>query len=167
MNKLFTAIKQIEKKEYWYLLLFIVICQIAGLLGSLATLSSVDTWYASLVKPSLTPPGWVFGPIWTILYTLMGIATWLVWRTKSTLKKEALITFFIHLAFNALWSFLFFGLQSTTYGLAGILFLFLLILITIRVYEKVSIVAALLLIPYAFWVFFATYLSFGLLWLNR
>ena len=91
------------------LILAIGIAQLAGVIGSFATISAIPGWYDTLLKPAFSPPNWVFGPVWLILYTLIGISLFLVWRAKNK-KKVALIAFFVHLALNALWSLLFFGL---------------------------------------------------------
>jgi tryptophan-rich sensory protein len=133
----------------------------AGLIGSLFTAPAIPTWYAELSKPFFGPPNWIFAPVWTTLYILMGIALYRVWAYRG------LVTLFvIHLVFNALWSILFFGLQSPLLGLFDILLLLgLIILMTIKFY-RVDRLAAYLLVPYLAWVSFATLLNFSIWWLN-
>jgi benzodiazapine receptor len=147
----------------------ILICQAAGALGSVFTVKSLDVWYASLVKPSFNPPGWVFGPVWTALYILMGIAAWLVWRSGSLAEppvRNALLLFLVQLSLNALWSFLFFGLRSPLLALADILALLAAILATIAAFRPISPMAARLMVPYLAWVSFATVLNAAIWKLN-
>jgi tryptophan-rich sensory protein len=146
----------------------IILCNLAGLLGTLVTGTGPGSWYDMLVKPSFNPPSWVFGPAWTLLYILMGISLYLVlmeWR-KGTEVRIPLIIFTIQLVLNALWSFLFFGLQSPAAGLAGILVLWVFILATIVTFFRVSRPAAFLLIPYLAWVSFASLLNYAIFTLN-
>jgi benzodiazapine receptor len=146
----------------------IVVCQGAGLIGSVATFPSIPTWYASLDKPPFNPPNWVFGPVWTTLYTLMGIAAFLVWRKgiRNREVKIALGIFIIQLVLNTLWSVIFFGLNSLAGGLVVIVVLWIAILLTIITFFRISKVAGALLIPYILWVSFATILNFSLWQLN-
>lgn len=154
-------------KKIISLILFIVICEAVGLLGGLATYSSLGSWYMDLNKPELTPPNWVFGPVWTSLYALMGIAAWLVAQSRSDKRKRALTIFFIQLFVNFLWSFLFFGFKSTLLGLIGIVALLITIILSMIKFFKISKLAFALLVPYLIWVTFATYLA-GALWvLNK
>jgi len=146
----------------------IILCNLAGLLGTLVTGTGPGSWYDMLVKPSFNPPSWVFGPAWTLLYILMGISLYLVlmaWR-KGTEVRIPLILFGIQLALNALWSFLFFGLQSPATGLAGILVLWVFIVATIVTFFRVSRPAAFLLLPYLAWVSFASLLNYAIFILN-
>jgi translocator protein len=144
------------------------ICEFAGLVGSLAMIESLPTWYSSLHKPSFSPPGWIFGPVWTILYLLMGIALYLVLRKGFSAPgvKIAVIVFGVQLILNAVWSFLFFGAESTLLGLIDIVLLWVAILVTIGAFARVSKPAALLLVPYILWVSFAAVLNFYLWRLN-
>lgn len=147
----------------------LLITQIAGALGSLVTIPAIDTWYATLEKPALTPPSWVFGPVWLTLYALMGIAFFFVW-TQDTRRKavqQALSLFSLQLIANAIWSVLFFGLKSPACALADIVLLLLLIVATIAAFWQVYRPAAYLLVPYALWVSFATYLNSAIVLLNR
>jgi len=148
--------------------LAVLICQGAGLIGSVATFPSIPTWYASLEKPFFNPPNWVFGPVWTTLYTLMGISAFLVWRKgiRDRQVKVALGIFVAQLILNSLWSIVFFGLHSLLGGLAVILPLWVAILLSIITFYRISKTAGVLLIPYILWVSFATLLNFSLWQLN-
>ncbi len=136
---------------------------IAAAIGSAATFSSVDSWYQKLDKPSFNPPRWVFGPAWSTLYVLMGIADFLVTREGTDEAKNAKGIYRIQLALNALWSVLFFGLRSPLAALIEIAFLWVAILMTIVAFWKVSKPAALLLVPYFLWTTFAAVLN-GAIW---
>ena len=146
----------------------IIICQFAGLIGSIFTRPSVPTWYKALEKPSFTPPNWLFAPIWTALFVLMGVSAFLVWRDRSGGQRSrmALTIFAIQLVLNMLWSIAFFGFRSPLAGLIVILVLWIAILSTILNFLKVSEVAGILLIPYILWVTFATVLNASILAMN-
>lgn len=141
---------------------------LAALLGNAATMPNIAPWYESLVKPPFTPPNWVFGPAWTTLYLLMGVAFYRVLRIEPPApgRREAVLFFLAQLAFNAGWSFAFFAAQSPALGLMVILPLEALILATIRAFSRLDPVAGRLLVPYAMWVAFATYLNAGVWMLN-
>ncbi len=141
----------------------IVICQLAGVIGSFFTVSSISTWYAALVKPTFSPPNWVFVPVWIFLYLLMGIALYLIWVKNSQL---AISLFAVQMLLNISWPFLFFGLRAPLLGLIDIILLLLAILISIKVFYKVSKNAAFLFVPYFLWVAFATMLNYGIWILN-
>ncbi len=148
------------------LIISVVVCELAGVLGSFFTISAIPVWYATLAKPVLNPPGWIFGPVWTILYLLMGISLWLIWKSDSKEKKKALWLFFAQLMLNAIWSPVFFGGQFIGGALAIIVLLWAVIVLTILVFTKISRAAAWLLLPYILWVSFAAYLNFGIWILN-
>ena len=153
-----------------YLVLFIsiIVCQSAGVLGSLFTSPAIPIWYAGLSKPSFNPPNWVFGPVWLLLYTLMGIAGYLIW-IKGIDKKAvriALIFFAIQLVLNSLWSIIFFGLRLPQQALGEIIILWFFILLTLGSFYKISKSAGLLLLPYILWVSFAVILNFFIVKLN-
>ncbi|WP_194775466.1 TspO/MBR family protein [Pararhodonellum marinum] len=148
------------------LVISFVIPQLVAVLGALATFSSVETWYPSLNKPFFTPPSWLFGPVWTILYLAMGLAVWLIWNSNHPLKKSALIAFWIQLALNALWSPAFFGLQSPILGLVIIIPLWIAILICIRLFYPIKRWAAFIMIPYLLWISFALALNAAIWFLN-
>lgn len=149
--------------KYLKLLLAIAVCQGAGLIGSIFTINSVKTWYVVLNKPFFNPPSWVFAPVWTILYLLMGISLYLVWG----IKKVNLKWFWLQLALNTLWSIIFFGLKNPTLALIEIVALWVSILFTIKSFLKVSRVAAYLLLPYILWVSFAAVLNMAIVILNK
>jgi benzodiazapine receptor len=158
------------KKGYTLkLVVSILLCQLAGVIGGLFTASSVDSWYATLTKPSFNPPNWLFSPVWITLYVLMGVALFLVWRQGIQTEgvKSALIVFGLQLALNTLWSLLFFGLKMPLFAFIEIVILWCLILITILKFKKISKIAGLLLIPYLLWVSFAAVLNYFLWYLNR
>jgi translocator protein len=145
------------------------VCLAAGFIGSIFTTASIPTWYATLEKPSFNPPNWLFGPVWTILFILMGISAFLVWRVglSEPNVRIALIIFIIQLIINALWSVAFFGLRSPIAGLIVIIVLWIAILLTILSFAKLSITASILLIPYILWVSFASILNATIYVLNR
>lgn len=147
----------------------ILLCLSAGGIGSAFTASAIPGWYATLAKPSFSPPSWIFAPVWTLLYILMGLAAAIVWQRglQNLQVRTALVVFLIQLILNMLWPILFFGLRSPLYGLVDILFLWVMILVTIAQFSKVSVPAALLLIPYILWVTFASGLNFGIFFLNK
>lgn len=152
----------------------IIICQLAGVIGSFFTISSIPTWYATLSKPFFSPPNWLFGPVWIALYTLMGISLYLVWirdhnskkSDKSTLTSTAITWFVIQLVLNSIWSILFFGLRSPTLAFIEIVLLWVAIILTIKAFCKVSKTASLLLVPYLTWVSFAAMLNLAIVLLN-
>jgi benzodiazapine receptor len=154
--------------EFIKLIISIVICNSAGFIGAIFTTSAISTWYNSLEKPSFAPPNWVFGPVWTTLYTLMGISAYLVWRQgiHNSQVKTALIIFGVQLFLNAIWSPIFFGLRALFGALVVIVILWIAILLTIFAFYKISTVAAVLLIPYILWVSLATILNYSLWVLN-
>jgi len=147
----------------------ILICQLAGVIGSFFTAPAIPTtWFAELKKPGFFPPVWLFAPAWITLFFLMGISLYLIWG-RGLEKKEvrvALIIFGIQLIFNILWSVLFFGLKSPFWGLIDIVLMWFAILATIFSFYKISSKAAFLLIPYILWVSFATLLNFSIWRLN-
>ena len=156
-------------KQNWLALIgFIVLSLLAGAIGSLFTFSAIPAWYSTLAKPSFAPPNWLFAPVWTTLYVLMGVSAYLIWQ-KGWQKKPvrfALSIFGVQLFLNALWSILFFGLRSPLYGLLGIIPLWLSIAYCIRLFWPLNRKAAYLLIPYLLWVSFASLLNLAIWMLN-
>jgi tryptophan-rich sensory protein len=146
----------------------IALCQAAGIVGGIFTAQSVRTWYVTLQKPSFAPPNWVFGPAWITLYTLMGIALYLVWQKadEANVPRAVFIVFGIQLVLNALWSYFFFGLRSPLLGFIEITLLWAAIVATIILFWRISSAAALLLTPYLLWVTFAAALNFSLWRMN-
>jgi len=142
---------------------------LCGFVGSLATRPAIATWYAGLVKPSFNPPGWLFGPAWTVLYILMGLAVYLVWRRGMAAPgvRPAVAVFAVQLALNVLWSFLFFAARSPVLGFVDIVVLWGAILATMVLFFRVSAAAGLLLVPYIGWVSFAGVLNGAIMVLNR
>ncbi|MGB5699036.1 TspO/MBR family protein [Muriicola sp.] len=156
------------KKKALFIVIAVTICLLIGFLAGFATQSSVDTWYATLNKPSFNPPNWIFAPVWTLLYILMGIAAGLVWAKGfyHVWVKTALYYFGFQLLFNALWSIVFFGFQEPFWALLVILVLMILILLTIKWFKIVSKPAAYLMLPYLLWVCFAMLLNYKIWELN-
>jgi benzodiazapine receptor len=146
----------------------ILICQGAGLIGSIFTTPAIPTWYAALKKPFFRPPNWLFAPVWITLFTLMGVSAFLVWRKglDNPQVKIALGIFLIQLILNTSWSVVFFGLRSPLGGLIVISALWVAILLTILNFFKISMSAGLLLLPYILWVSFAAVLNLFIWRLN-
>ena len=149
------------------LIISIIIPQLAGGIGAVFTSKSVGVWYKTLKSSSLNPPGWVFGPVWTILFLLMGVALYFVWTSENAgSKKIAFWVFGIQLAMNVIWSILFFGLHRPDLALIEIFILWLAILANIFVFYSISKPAGILLMPYLAWVSFAIYLNYSIWRLN-
>lgn len=150
------------------LFISIAIPLLVGAIAGFFTSSGVNTWYAVANKPSFNPPNWLFAPVWTLLYMLMGIALYLVWKSESdkAVKQTALILFAVQLVFNFFWSFIFFYAKQPGWAFVEILVMWLMILLTILWFRKVSPIAALLLVPYICWVSFASVLNFFIWKLN-
>jgi translocator protein len=148
------------------LLISVGICLGVGILGSFFTVSSIPTWYVTLNKPFFSPPNWIFGPVWTILYILMGVSLYLVWNSKVKHQQKALKLFLVQLALNALWSIIFFGMKNPTLALVNIVALWITIFFTIKTFRPISKLAANLLIPYILWVSFAFLLNLMIVILN-
>lgn len=146
----------------------IAVCEAVGIIGSAFTLPSIQSWYIFLNKPVFSPPNWVFGPVWTILYALMGVSLYLIWNQglKSNKSKKALQIFFVQLFLNFCWSLVFFGLHSSLLALIVIILLWLSIFYTIYLFNKISKIAAILLLPYILWVSFASLLNLFIVLLN-
>jgi translocator protein len=154
--------------KYLHIALSILLAQSAGLLGAFFTTTGAGSWYQTIVKPSWNPPNWIFGPVWTTLYTLMGIAAYLVWRTPpGPMRTQALVLYGVQLFLNALWSFAFFGAESPKLGLVVITSLLVMIVLTAKKFYVLSHPAGYLMIPYILWVAFATVLNFILIYLNQ
>lgn len=158
-----------KKHDIPLLVFCIFISHLAGIVGSLFTMGSVDGWYTTLDKPIFNPPNWIFGPVWLTLYTLMGIALYLIWHRGIRKKKvrQAVRLFMIHLVFNAAWSIIFFGMQQIFIALLVIIVLWIMILMIIARFYELKKIAGYLLIPYILWVSFASVLNASLWMLNR
>ena len=149
------------------LALFLAITLAAGAVGGWATAGSVTTWYPTLHKPSWNPPPWVFAPVWTVLYLMMGTAAWLVWRKLGWSRGAAPLGIFaVQLALNAAWSPLFFGMRSPAAALVDIVLLWAALAATIVAFRRAVPLAGALLVPYLLWVSFATALNFAIWRLN-
>ncbi len=161
MNSLF-------KNPAFTLILSLALAYAAAAAGSLFTVDAIGTWYATLTKPALNPPNWIFGPVWTVLYALMAIAAWRVFmrRTKHASAKPALALYAVHLVVNALWSIVFFGLHSPIISLGIIALLWACIAALIYLFNRSDRAAAALLVPYLCWVSFASYLNLMIVLLN-
>ncbi len=148
-----------------YLLAFVLVALIPGFLGAYFTTANIPTWYAGLNKPPYLPPNEVFGPVWTMLYILIGISGYIVWmESKGNLKVFRIYA--LQLLLNFLWSYMFFGLRNPSLGFITIVALWIAVLLNIIVFRKISKRASYLLIPYILWITFASYLNLGVLLLN-
>lgn len=157
-----------KKKNLISLLTAIGICEGVGIAGGICTAQSVSTWYQTLNKPSFNPPSWIFAPVWTMLYAMMGVASYLIYQKKDKVgAPAALFIFSVQLALNLLWSVLFFCKKSPAGALIEIVFLWVAILLTMVLFWKISRKAAILLIPYFIWVSFASLLNFEIWRLNK
>ena len=156
---------QIKFSNVEKLIISVLICLLAGFIGSIFTTPAITTWYAALQRPSFAPPNWVFFPVWTSLFIMMWISLFLVWQKKEK-KVNALYIFAAQLILNVLWSVAFFGLRSPLLGLIEIIILWIAILATILSFMKISRTAGYLLIPYILWVSFAAILNFSIWRLN-
>jgi tryptophan-rich sensory protein len=144
-------------------------CQLAGVAGSFFTVVSLNNWYLELSKPSLNPPGWIFGPVWITLYAMMGVSIFLVWRSglENKANRNAALLFVIQLIVNTSWSIVFFAFQQVLLSVFVIIILWFLILACILRFRPISKTASYLLIPYLLWVSFASYLVISIYFLNR
>lgn len=147
----------------------IVICFLAGGLGSIFTVSAIPTWYAHLNKPFFSPPNWIFGPVWTTLYVLMGISLYLIWIRGFKTKKvrDAIVLFIIQLILNAIWSPVFFGYKNLLLAFVIIIAMIFYVVKTILAFSKIDKKASYLLYPYLAWISFASILNFSVWFLNR
>jgi tryptophan-rich sensory protein len=155
------------ERGFFSLPVFLIACLATGFAGALFTASSVNTWYAGLEKPAFTPPNWLFAPVWTTLYVLMGISGWLVWRKRRELDvRITLVLFAIQLLLNLLWSLIFFGLRLPAWAFLEIIILWLAIALYAAAALRISKAASLLFLPYLAWVGFAAVLNYFLWMLN-
>ncbi|MBC7606234.1 MAG: tryptophan-rich sensory protein [Burkholderiales bacterium] len=156
--------------KYLKIFIFVLTCVAVGYLSGIVTRSSVQTWFPTLVKPSFNPPAWLFAPVWSLLYIMMGIAAGLVWSRIDVEKeavRKALLFFIIQLVLNALWSLLFFGLKNPLLAMIEIVLLWLMIYETYVKFGKIDKIAGYLFVPYLLWVSFAAVLNGSIWWLNR
>ncbi len=157
-----------KKIQFLPLILSVAVCLAAGGIGSYFTTPYLPTWYASINKPPINPPAWVFAPVWTTLYMLMGIAVSIIWveKNKKEQRKKGLKVFAIQLILNVVWSVAFFTFQSPAAACVLVVALWAFIFLSIRAFLPISKVAGYLLIPYIAWVSFAAILNFWIAWLN-
>jgi len=150
------------------LLFSIGVCFLAAAVGSAFTIGAINSWYVTLNKPFFSPPNWIFGPVWTLLYLMMGVSLYVYWDTKANIKerRQGLSIFFVQLVLNALWSIIFFGLKSPVAAFVVIILLWLAIYQTIKKFLYASKLAGWLLIPYLAWVSFAAILNISIVCLN-
>lgn len=147
----------------------IIIPELAGVIGAIFTTPNIPTWYAGLIKPTFNPPAWIFGPTWTVLYFLMGVAAFLIWKKGLARKdvKIALGIFAVQLVLNIAWTAIFFGLHNPFAAFIEIIFLWLMILATIITFVKIFRPTIWFLLPYILWVGFAGYLNYSIWNLNH
>ncbi len=156
--------------KYLKISIVVVTCVAIGYLSGTVTRESINTWYPTLIKPVFNPPNWIFAPVWSLLYIMMGVAAGIVWSRidfEKEIVTKALTFFAIQLGLNALWSYLFFGLHNTLLALIEIILLILLIFEVYNQFKKIDKIAGYLLIPYLVWVSFASVLNASIWWLNR
>jgi benzodiazapine receptor len=155
-------------KDFPKLIISVVGCELVGFSGTPFTISAIPTWYSALNKPFFAPPNWIFGPVWTLLYFLMGIAFYLIWKQgwQKRKVKTAGMFFLAQIGLNFIWTPIFFGLRAPLLGLIIITALWLLIVMTMQQFFPLSKVACYLLIPYLLWVSFATLLNAAIVVLN-
>jgi tryptophan-rich sensory protein len=153
------------------LVICVVGCELAGILGTIFTAPAISGWYSTLVKPVFNPPSYIFAPVWTILYFMMGVSLYLVLvkkgKAKAKDKEKAINFFYTQLALNIAWSILFFGLHDPLLALIDIVFLWGFIMLTIFKFHLIDKTASLLLFPYLWWVSFAAVLNYSIWFLNR
>ena len=162
------SVPMTPRQSYFGLLGFLVATFAVSVMGGVATSSSVDTWYRELAKPEITPPDWVFPVAWTILYVLMAIAAWRVWRAiaETGHGRRALAAWWVQLGLNLAWSVIFFGLRAPGVALMELVLLAAAIAVTIALFLKVDRIAAALMFPYAAWVTYAAVLNGAIVALN-
>ena len=154
-------------RQAFGLVVVVVVTFAAAGIGSVFTSGSVSEWYPSIEKPSWTPPGWLFGPVWTALYTLMAVAAWVIWRKEGWAgARAALVLYGVQLALNAAWSPLFFGLRMPGVAFAELVVLWMAVIATAVAFWKKSPLAGALLVPYVLWTTFAAALNLAIWRLN-
>jgi translocator protein len=144
----------------------IIIPQIAGFIGSLYTTPNISTWYSGITKPSFNPPNWIFGPVWTTLFLMMGVASFIIYKQKDKIKTQALKLYLAQLTLNIMWSVIFFGAKNPLGGFLVIVALWIEIAYTMDIFYKIKKTAGYLFVPYFLWVSFAMILNFSIYILN-
>ena len=153
------------KNKFLSFIIFAIITFSASFIGAIATFTSKEPWYSELSKPVFTPPDWVFGPVWTLLYLSMTIAIWSVWN-KNFRNLNIIYIYFIHLFFNTTWSIIFFAFHKLFMAFIVLIILIILIVLLIARFRRVNMLSYYLMIPYLLWCFYALFLNFNLLILN-
>lgn len=157
-----------KSSTYFRFIFSLFLCFLAGGIGQVFTYKEITTWYATLHKAPFNPPNWVFGPVWILLYTLMSISLFIVLgKRNGAFKQRELVFFFTQLILNGLWTFLFFGAHATALAFVEILLMVLFTILTILVFWKISKASAILLVPYLFWISFASLLNLFIVILNK
>jgi len=157
---------KVNAKNQWLVLGgLVLLCLAVGGIGGAASSAAIDGWYRMIAKPSWTPPDWVFGPVWTVLYIMMAVAAWLVWKTGDRVRP-AMVLFFLQLALNLAWTFLFFNAQSPGLALVEIVFLWLSVAATMLAFFGRHVTAGWLFVPYLAWVSFAGILNAAIWMMN-
>jgi tryptophan-rich sensory protein len=149
------------------IILCVLLCVGLGVASGFSTIDSIGGWYQTIQKPSWNPPNWLFGPVWTLLYIMMGISVALVWHGRHNAKKSAMMLFVVQLMLNLLWSYIFFGKQNIFLAFIEIIIMWIFILLTIIYFYRINKTSAYLLIPYLLWVSFAAFLNYYIYVLNR
>ena len=169
LEQIFVNHKNGTMKNWVKLLIALAVPQIAGLSGVLFTDTGESSWYQQIQKPSWNPPGYIFGPVWTTLYVLMGIAFYLVWKSNAPekVKRPAMTLWVVQLVLNFLWTLIFFGAHQLGWALVEIIVLWIAILLTIFAFARISKTAAWLMVPYIAWVSFASILTATIWHLNQ
>lgn len=163
------AINKNELSAQWKFIIAFMVCQAVGIIAGLLTQNEMSTWFSTLNKPSWNPPAYLFAPVWTLLYFLMGTSLWLIWKNNTapeTQKMRAMVTFAFQLFLNFMWSILFFKCHSPALAFIDITLLTIAILVTIGRFARMSKLAAWLLLPYLLWVCFATLLNYRIWSMN-
>ena len=155
------------KYLYVKITICIAICLSLGILSGFSTTDSIENWYQFISKPTWNPPNWIFGPVWTTLYILMGISVALIWHSNHEYKQKAILLFIVQFTFNLCWSYIFFNLHLIGWAFMEISIMLILIFLTIAHFYKINKTAAYLLIPYLCWVLFATVLNGAIWYLNK
>jgi len=143
------------------------ICLILGTLSGFSTIDSITNWYQFLNKPSFNTPNWIFGPVWTLLYLMMGISFGIIWHSTNNVQKRAMQLFAVQFVLNLGWSYLFFNLHALSLAYVEILSMIIAIIFTIFAFYKINKTAAILLVPYLCWVLFASFLNLSIWYLNK
>jgi tryptophan-rich sensory protein len=153
------------KNKFLTFILFLIITFSASLIGGMATVNFKEPWYSSIIRPSFSPPDWIFAPVWTTLYLMMTIAIWLFWHSKNRDMKTIYI-YFIHIIINTTWSITFFVFHKILISVLVLVTLIIMIIILIKNFKRVNLISSYLMIPYLLWSCFALVLNLSIYYLN-